>query len=206
MSQEPSSDPGTEKSSTPSIEIVAEIVKKLEPFSPDVQRRIIQVVRTWLHPTDILEQPAQSRTSTSGTASASAEQPFSGREEASPKEFMLEKDPKTDAERITCLAYYLTHYRDQPYFKTEDLSRLNTEAAQRKFANAAFTSKNAFRDGFLTAAPKAGFRQLSAFGEQYVQALPDHDAAKNVRKRMKPQRARSKGNGGEKKESTETAN
>jgi len=46
----------------------------------------------------------------------------------SPKDFLLEKQPRTDVERIACLAYYLTHYRATPHFKTIDLSILNTEA------------------------------------------------------------------------------
>ncbi|MBK9258067.1 MAG: hypothetical protein IPM42_21700, partial [Saprospiraceae bacterium] len=59
---------------------------------------------------------------------------FSDNRDISVKEFMLEKNPQTDVERIACLAYYLTHYKNQEEFKTLDLSRLNTEAAQIKFA------------------------------------------------------------------------
>lgn len=200
MSQEPVSEQKQENiSSNPSIEVVADIVRKLEAYPAETQRRILQVVRAWLHPNE--EASVGSGFGLHGSKSTSTspkteDPPFSNRAEALPKEFMLEKDPKTDAERLTCLAYYLTHYRNQPYFKTEDLSKLNTEAAQRKFANAAFTAKNSMRDGFLVAAPKAGLRQLSAFGEQYVQALPDHEAAKNVRKKMKPHASRSRNRGG----------
>ena len=34
----------------------------------------------------------------------------------SPKDFLMEKAPNTDVERIACLAYYLTHYRSTPHF------------------------------------------------------------------------------------------
>ena len=54
---------------------------------------------------------------------------FSDRQELSPKEFLFQKQPKTDVERVACLAYYLTHYRGTPHFKTVDISKLNTEAA-----------------------------------------------------------------------------
>jgi hypothetical protein len=90
---------------------------------------------------------------------------------------MQQKRPDTDIDRIACLAYYLTHYRDTPAFKTVDLSKLNTEAAQRKFANAAYAANNALKAGLLVPATK-GARQLSAMGEEYVHVLPDRDAAR----------------------------
>jgi hypothetical protein len=77
------------------------------------------------------------------------------------------------------LAYYLTHYKGTPHFKTLDLSKLNTEAAQPKFANSANASNNAVKMGYLVHASK-GQRQLSAFGEQFVRALPDREAAKEA--------------------------
>jgi hypothetical protein len=95
----------------------------------------------------------------------------------SPKEFLLEKEPRTDVERIACLAYYLTHYRSTPHFKTVDLSMLNTESAQPKFANTAYSSNNAVKMGYLVPSIK-GQRQLSAIGERFVRALPDREAAK----------------------------
>ncbi len=111
----------------------------------------------------------------------------------SAKEFLLEKGPRTDVERIACLAYYLTHYRSTPHFKTIDLSILNTEAAQPKFANAAYSANNAVKLGYLVASTK-GQRQLSAIGERFVRALPDRDAAKealtSLRKR-RPKRSRN---------------
>lgn len=105
----------------------------------------------------------------------------------SPKEFMLEKAPRTDVERVACLAYYLTHYRDQPHFKTLDLSKLNTEAAQPKFSNAANASNNAVKMGYLVPSTK-GQRQLGAAGERFVQALPDRTAAKEAMTSMRPKR------------------
>lgn len=104
---------------------------------------------------------------------------FGDRTELPPKEFMFQKQPRTDIERIACLAYYLTHYRDTRQFKTIDLSKLNTEGAQIKFSNTAFAVVNATNAGLLVAAEK-GCKQLSAVGELYVEALPDRDRAKEV--------------------------
>ena len=117
---------------------------------------------------------------------------FSKRQDLPPKQFIHEKDPRTDVERVTCLAYYFTHFRDTPAFKTLDISRLNTEAAQRKLSNAAAAIGNASRRGLITAAGK-GLRQISAVGEQFVDALPDRDEAKVALSRLKPRRtAKSK--------------
>ena len=100
---------------------------------------------------------------------------------------MLEKQPRTDVERMACLAYYLTHYRDQPSFKTLDLSKLNTEAAQPKFANAANATNNAVKRNYLVPSTK-GQKQLSAPGERFVLALPDRDAARLAMAAVRPRR------------------
>jgi len=105
----------------------------------------------------------------------------------SPKDFMLSKQPRTDVERMACLAYYLTQYRNTPHFKTLDLSKLNTEAAQPKFANAAWTAANAVKRGYLANAPKST-KQLSAVGEQFVNALPEREAARNVMENLRIRR------------------
>jgi hypothetical protein len=105
-------------------------------------------------------------------ASSTEDEKFSNRPVLSVKEFIFEKDPVTEPERMACLAYYLTHYKETPYFKTVDLTRLNTEAAQKTFSNPAVASNNAIRDGFFVSAPKAGYKQLSAMAERYVHALP----------------------------------
>jgi hypothetical protein len=105
----------------------------------------------------------------------------------SPKEFMFLKQPRTDVERIAVLAYYLTHYRDMRHFRTLDLSKLNTEAAQPKFSNAASSANNAVKRHYLVPSTK-GNRQLSAAGERFVEALPDRDAARQAMTAAQPRR------------------
>jgi hypothetical protein len=95
----------------------------------------------------------------------------------SPKDFMFQKSPQTDVDRVACLAYFLTHYRDNGHFKTTDISLLNTEAAQMKLSNTAYAVVNATNAGLLVPAGK-GAKQLSAAGEKYVELLPDRPAAK----------------------------
>ena len=107
----------------------------------------------------------------------------------SPKDFLFQKQPNTDVERVACLAYYLTHCRDTKHFKTIDISKLNTEAAQRKFANTASSVNNAVRAGFLAPVAK-GMKQLAAEGERYVDVLPDRAAANAAFSNRKARRQR----------------
>jgi len=125
----------------------------------------------------------------------SREPKFSGHADLSPKQFLEEKQPRTDVERVACLAFYLAHYRDTPHFKTVDISSLNTEAAQFKFSNAALAVNNAAYRGLLTSAGK-GFKQISALGERFVAALPDRDNAKSVLAQIRIRRQRGKSRAG----------
>ncbi|MGA6949854.1 MAG: hypothetical protein WBQ43_16205 [Terriglobales bacterium] len=117
---------------------------------------------------------------------------FSEDRRISPKEFIFQKQPRSDVEKVACLAFYLTHYRDTPHFKTLDISKLNTESAQVKFSNAAVAVENSTKKGFLVPAEK-GQKQLSTVGEQYVLALPDRDAAQNALAGLRKRRKARKG-------------
>ncbi len=92
---------------------------------------------------------------------------------------MHDKAPRTDVERVACLAYYLAHYRGTPHVKTKDITALNTESAHRPFSNTAFAVDNATKTGYLVPSVK-GSKQISAYGERFVEALPDREAAKEV--------------------------
>ena len=96
---------------------------------------------------------------------------------ASPKVFMSAKRPMSDIERITCLAYYLTHYRGKQHFKTKELSDLNTEAAQPKFSNATVAARNAVQKEFLSLVGGTK-KQITVRGEALVDALPDRNRVK----------------------------
>lgn len=167
------------------------IIAALQQFPIESQQRIFQAAATFLRIDSVKIAPVASgsfnRPSHAGSISP---RPYSIGSSLSPKEFLLEKQPRTDVERIACLAFYLTHYRDVPTFKTLELSKLNTEAAQPKFSNAANSTNNAVKRGYLVPATK-GQRQLSAAGEQFVRAMPDRVAAKDAMANVRP-RKRSK--------------
>ena len=90
---------------------------------------------------------------------------FATRTEMSPKQFLNEKQPANDIERVACLGYFLTHFRSMPEFKTLDISKLNTEAAQPKFSNPSVPVENATQRSFLVAT-SGGNKQLGAVGEK----------------------------------------
>jgi hypothetical protein len=100
--------------------------------------------------------------------------------DTTPKLFLKNKHPVTDVQRIACLAHYLTHQRQTPHFKTQDLTALNTEAAGDKIGNAAQAVKNATNQNhFLSPAGKSR-KQITALGEEVVNALPNQETVKAV--------------------------
>jgi hypothetical protein len=163
------------------------IIRVLTPLDQDARTRVLDSASTFF---GLRTSAPHADTAASSTAPTHlvARPPFSENKAPSPKEFLFQKQPKTDVERITCLAFYLTHFREMPYFKTLDLGKLNTEAAQMKFSNTAYATDNATKAGYLAMAAR-GQKQITAWGEQFVAALPDREAAAQVlvqlRKRKK---------------------
>ncbi len=173
-------------------DFVQKTINGLFEFDEDNRLRIYKTVGTFFGFDAPTPQPTAVGITTHSRGSKDPRTPsFTGGEEVAPKDFLFQKRPNTDVDRVACLAYYLTHYRDTPHFKTIDISTLNTEAAQIKFSNTAQAVGNALRAGLLVHAGSAS-RQLSAVGEQYVEALPDSTAAKATLSGMRPRRGRKK--------------
>lgn len=167
-----------------------EIIDSLKPLEEEDKRRVWNSVSAFLR----MGMPIPSQSAQSPEVffrEGSENVAFSEDTSMSPKEFMLEKKPKIGIQRIACLAYYLTHYRDMPHFKTIDLTKLNTEAAQPRLSNAGAISSNAATAQYIVSSTK-GKRQISAIGEQFVQALPDRKAAELVWKNLKPRKKNKK--------------
>jgi hypothetical protein len=181
---------------TDDAEVLSEIIALMKQLDSDARQRVFQTVGTFfqmgegpIRPTPSVNTRTPSDYQT--TDVSSSEPSFSADRAPKPKQFLGEKQPRTDVERVACLAFYLTHYRDMPEFTTLDISKLNTEAAQRKLSNAAAALNNASQYGYLVPAGK-GTKQISAAGERYVQALPDYDSAKTAMTAARP-RWRPKG-------------
>jgi hypothetical protein len=172
------------------IRVLTVILNNLRGIAPEARERILHTAATYFGLTPF--KAAQTSLGTTGSGGNGAGTSFSEDRSISPKEFLLQKQPRSDVEKVACLAFYLTHYRDAPHFKTLDISKLNTEAAQVKFSNAAVAVDNAAKKGLLVPADR-GQKQLSAVGEQYVLALPDREAAQTalagLRKRRRSRKA-----------------
>lgn len=95
------------------------------------------------------------------------------------KVFLNQKKPTSNVERVACLGYYLTHHRSLPLFKTADLTKLNTDAAQPKISNPSQAVKDATKSQYLTAAG-GGKKQITSRGEALVEALPDETKVKQA--------------------------
>ncbi|WP_152541454.1 hypothetical protein [Xanthomonas arboricola] len=159
------------------VEALSTIVSILRKLDEKTQQRVLASVHMFF---DVPQKSGggfkdvQERSSRGDESQG--EQSFSRDRVISPKDFLRDKQPVTDVDRVTCLAYYLTHYKQTPHFKTVDISSLNIEAAQPKFSSASVAVDNARARGLLVPSTK-GNKQISAIGEKYVELLPDKDAA-----------------------------
>ncbi|HIH22318.1 TPA: hypothetical protein HA238_01180 [Candidatus Micrarchaeota archaeon] len=171
------------------VEVLSTIVGLLKKLEPDAQQRVLHSVQTFLAIPSQRDAhlPTHAKVLQSSFLSTSPTD-FSRDRTLSPKEFIRDKHPVTDGDRVTCLAYYLTHYRETPHFKTVDISGLNTEAAQPKLSNPSAAVENATRDGYLVAGTK-GNKQISSAGEKYVEMLPDREAATEALRSLRTRRA-----------------
>lgn len=94
------------------------------------------------------------------------------------KAFMKMKKPTSDVERVTCLAYYLSNAKGTQHFKTADITKLNTEAAQPALSNTSVAVDNATRGSQYLTIATGGKKQITPLGEAVVEALPDQNAVK----------------------------
>jgi hypothetical protein len=94
-----------------------------------------------------------------------------------PKQFMGQKRPGSNYEGVACLAYYLTHSRNTPHFKTADIGKLATEAA-RPLSNTSLFVRHATSTYRYLAPAGGGAKQITTLGEAVVEALPDREKVK----------------------------
>ena len=171
-------------------EAISVIIKMMLDFNQETRAWMLKTLGAYFEVDTT--PPQRGRPTQQSVPAADRGLHFSDREEISPKDFIFQKQPNTDVERVACLAYYLTHFRSAPHFKTADITTLNTEAAQPRFSNASYAVSNATRGGFLVPAIK-GAKQISAVGERFVDTLPDASAAKellaNARSKTRGRRA-----------------
>ncbi len=101
----------------------------------------------------------------------------------SPRDFIALKNPMTEQERITCLAYYLYKFRKVEKFSSKELRDVNSLAAQPRFNNISYTARDAATTGYL-ASVGGGKKMLSALGERIVDAMPDRGKVADTLKKF----------------------
>lgn len=110
-----------------------------------------------------------------------------------PKDFIAQKKPVTQYERITCLAHYLTSERNVVEFGAKEIAAINKEAAQQPIANLTqIMNDTARKYGYLSAAG-GGKKQITARGEDLVKALPNREAVKAALADHRPPKKRKRG-------------
>jgi hypothetical protein len=96
-----------------------------------------------------------------------------------PKDFVAQKNPMNEQERVTCLAYYLYKYRKVEKFSAKELRDLNSAAAQPRFHNISYIARDAVNTGYLASAG-GGKKTISALGERVVDAMPSREKIADV--------------------------
>src|SRR5262249_1582630 len=137
--------PGAERAAA-----LQRIISELLPFSNEDRRRLIETLATFFELD--LQKNGSINVNTFVPPSLSRGTSFQFSDETdtpSPKAFMFAKAPKTDVERVACLAYYLARFRATAHIKTKDISALNTESAHKPFSNTAVAVDNATKMGYL---------------------------------------------------------
>lgn len=160
--------------------VLQRMITDLSSLPEDSRKRLIDTICVFLglsSPSRV-EPPSQL---TAPQLKPSRLSSFQFSEDVSPKvkQFMHDKNPQTDVERVACLAYYLSQYRATPHFRTKEITELNKESAHRPFSNTAVAVDNATKQGYLVPSIK-GSKQISAYGERFVEALPDREAGKEI--------------------------
>jgi hypothetical protein len=156
------------------------MISDLSSLPADSRKRLIDTVCVFLGLGNPAGVDAASQPSTQlAIPDRSSSFQFSEDDAPSVKEFMHERKPQTDVERVACLAYFLARFRDVPHIRTKDITEIMKESAHRPFSNTAVAVDNATKQGYLVPSIK-GRKQISAYGERFVEALPDREAAKEI--------------------------
>jgi len=174
------------------LEALKQVLSTLEPLNED-QRKF--VLKTAAERFGLIIPKNQNFEEALDSQSAPAETATESLANITPKDFVKTKNPGSDVLRVVCLAYYLTYARKQHHFKSEEIAKLNTEAAYQNFGNPLKTVNNAMARSHFLAPAGGGKKQITAHGEDVVNALPDLKAvAELVKKHKKSKRAKPKKN------------
>ncbi len=175
-------EPKEEKAADSAEDTIAELkamqtsYEVLRPLAEKARRRALSWLIETLGLTDLA--PAGSNPNRPNGTPVSGEPADAEEQTMSARDFMSQKKPGSQVERIACLAYYLTHHRDTAHFKASDITSLNLEAAGQRFGNLPRDLDNADRQSGYVVSAGQGAKQMTARGDAVVEALPDREAVK----------------------------
>ncbi len=154
----------------------------LEPFDPSERARIVQGTLTLLG--ELAAESTSQGQSSAGTAGAQTHS-ASGK---GVREYFDIKKPNNKIEELATVARFREQAQNGEASTKEDFKKI-IGAARRNFDNANFARdiNNARNKGFFNkgGSAKTGYT-LSYYGQNYIDALPDRDAAKKI---QRPKRA-----------------
>ncbi len=159
-------------------QLPAKLYELLEPFEPQERQKAIQATLVLFGD----EQPS------AGPAIPTLPiQPQSGRQlpnSTDPSAYFDEKEPKNKGEALAVAARYRELNEAEETHSKADLKKVTTDA-RRNFDDSNFARdiNNAKRQaGFFNLGTSRDANKLSYFGQQYVDALPDREAAAKLKR------------------------
>jgi hypothetical protein len=170
----------------PEISAMQSIHKAIDKLDLDSKKRVIKYIidKHGLHsvsPTNTETKPPLNNTPSQSAIDKNI----------SIKDFISLKKPTNNYQKICCYGYFLEHFENIKEFKTEQLSKANTDARQPKVSSmSVFVNDACQKYGFLTPTSK-GMKALSSRGEAIVNALPDQTKVKEVLETIPHKRKRS---------------
>lgn len=170
------------------MEATSSIVATLEPLESDERKRVIQAAMTVLG-----EQAAQLPTGSNDKGSSRGNgDNESGDGDA--KSFFEQKAPKSKGEELATAARFRELFEDAETSTKEELKAV-IKKARRNFDDHNFRRDvdNARRSqGLFTKGTGKDSYVLSHYGQNYVDAMPDRDAVKKLRRPTRKKTARKK--------------
>jgi hypothetical protein len=108
-----------------------------------------------------------------------------------PRAFIRAKKPTTDIQRVACLGYYIMQTTGNLGFTSKDVAKANTDSGEGSF-NLPRAMDNATRAAKYISNRGPREKQLTALGEDVVNALPDQATVKTVEDSSKARRVKKK--------------
>jgi hypothetical protein len=164
-------------------ELSNKVYRLLQGASPEDRTKVLNSVVHLFGEAPARAGPANVQ-APGGTPPAGTAASVSRQDSMTSKRFFSDKDPQNKGEMLAVAARYREQYDRATSHTAEDFAKLFSDARQN-FDRRNFTRdmKNAQNQAHLfNKGTSRGLYQLSYFGQQYVDKLPDREAVKKLRR------------------------